>query len=363
MNYNALERFESIMFITMEVNYGWLFKLVHRNNARVIFVALYFHLFKNIMFCRYRLSKVWYSGMMMMVIIMGAGFRGYVLVGSQMRLWAAIVITSLISVLPLNGESLIFFVWGGYRISWVTLQLLILVHFVLPFIVMFVMVFHLVSLHATGRTRLIFSHSGVEIISFFPYFWVKDIMNIVLYMVFFALILLFPYSMGEVELFEESNLLSSPAHIVPEWYFTLRYAILRRVPSKALGVLIMLIRVLILFLYPLSSSYITPASNTSHSLWVVIFSAQMYLSLLGISPISQPFMLLRLLATLFYFLIHISVIVLNIIVGHYFGVDGGNATQEFGRHEKQSWLSDSQRAWLRAQLKEWGKILQQALEA
>jgi len=86
INYNALERFESIIFITLEVNYGWLFKTVHRNNARVIFIALYFHLFKNIMFFRYRLRKVWHSGIVIIIMIMGAGFRGYVLVGSQIRL-------------------------------------------------------------------------------------------------------------------------------------------------------------------------------------------------------------------------------------------------------------------------------------
>jgi len=176
------------------------------------------------------------------------------------------VITRLIRVIPLNGEALIYFVWGGYRISWVTLQILILVHFVLPFIVMIVIVYHLASLHVTGRTRLIYSHSGVEKITFFPYFWVKDMINIILYIGFFVLVLLFPYSMGEVELFEESRILNSPAHIIPEWYFTLSYAILRSVPSKGIGVLIIIMRVIILFLYPLRISYVTPASNISHRL-------------------------------------------------------------------------------------------------
>lgn len=207
-----------------------------------------------------------------------------------------------------------FFVWGGYRISWVTLQILILVHFVLPFLVMFIMVYHLIMLHNRGRTRLIYSHRGVEKISFYPYYWYKDIMNIILYMGFLVLTLLFPYSLGEVELFEEVNYLRSPAHIVPEWYFCVRYAILRRVPRKGVGVVIMLMRVIILFLYPLRSNYMTPASNEARSLWVTLFRVQVYLTFLGFSPISQPYVLAALARTFFYFMFHLWNMSMNILV-------------------------------------------------
>lgn len=322
MNYNSLEPFDSIMFITYEVNYGWLFKLVHRNNASIIFVFLYLHLYKGIMMHRYRLGKVWLSGLTIMVLIMGAGFRGYVLVGSQMRLWAAMVITRLISVLPINGEGLIYFVWGGYSISWVTLQLLTLVHFILPFLAMGVMVYHLVSLHATGRTSLIYTHSGEEKVTFYPYFWVKDGINVVIYMGLIALALLYPYSLGEVELFEEASMLNSPAHIIPEWYFCMRYAILRRVPSKGAGVIIMILRVGVLFLYPLRSRYITPASNLG-VVWVWMLRVQAFLTLLGFAPISQPFILLALLFTGVYFVLHLGVMVINLLAGEAFATSRG----------------------------------------
>jgi len=126
--------------------------------------------------------------------------------------------------------------------------------------------------------------------------------------------LLYPYSLGEVELFEEANFLNSPAHIIPEWYFCLRYAILRRVPSKRVGVFIIAIRVVVLFLYPLSANYITPASNERVGVWVVLFTLQVYLTYLGFRPIRQPFMLVALISTAVYFLFHVYNIVINVVV-------------------------------------------------
>lgn len=117
LNYNSFGSYDSIMYIIIEVNYGWFFKIFHSNNARVVFLALYLHLYKNIRISSYRLVLVWQTGLLIIVLIIGAGFSGYVLVGSQMRFWAAIVITSLIGVVPINGEMLMYFVWGGYSIT------------------------------------------------------------------------------------------------------------------------------------------------------------------------------------------------------------------------------------------------------
>lgn len=320
LNYNRLERYSRIIYIVIEVNYGWFFKIFHSNNARIIFLNLYLHLYKNIIIFSYRLHKTWNTGLLIIVLIIGAGFSGYVLVGSQISFWAAMVITSLIRVIPINGESLMYFVWGGFRINWITLQLLFVVHFILPFLVLIIMVFHLLFLHNRGRTSVLYVHRGVEKISFFPYFWIKDMVNIIWYLLFIIVLLLYPYSLGEVELFEEANYLNSPVHIVPEWYFLTSYAILRSVPSKRMGVLIMGIRILVLFLYPLSVSYVrVPTIYLSH-VWFVYMIMQFYLSYLGFSPISQPYVLLSLLNTFLYFLYHLRIIFLNVIVRYIFKV-------------------------------------------
>lgn len=164
----------------------------------------------------YRLRGVWYTGLLINVFIMGAAFSGYVLVGSQMRFWAAIVITRLLGVIPKFGETILFGTWGGYSINWITYQTIFVLHFVLPFLVMGLMFVHLNLLHRTGRTNLVCSHRGFRKTRFFPFYWGKDIINMVGYMLAFFLILVFPYSLGEVELFEEANSLNSPIHILPE---------------------------------------------------------------------------------------------------------------------------------------------------
>lgn len=268
LGYRPTENYDSIIYLTFEISYGWFIKLFHRNNASIIFFLLYLHLYKNLMIFRYRLGNTWNSGILIIILLIGAGFTGYVLVGSQISFWAAIVITSLLSVVPLNGEVLIYFVWGGFSVSWITLQLLFVVHFILPFIVLIVIIFHLISLHSRGSTSVYFSHRGINKIRFYPYYWVKDLINISIYLFFIFIILILPYSLGEVELFEETNTLSSPVHIVPEWYFCIQYAILRSVPSKSIGVVIILLSILVFFIYPSSIGYISPASNIRRTTWI-----------------------------------------------------------------------------------------------
>lgn len=323
-NYTRSSAYDSIMYIIIEVNYGWAFKLFHSNNARVVFLALFLHLYKNVAMFSYRFVKVWNTGLIMMVLIIGAGFRGYVLVGSQIRFWAAIVITSLARVIPFVGEELLYFIWGGYRLSWLTLQLLFVVHFVLPFLVLGLMVLHLVFLHRRGRTRLMYSHSGVIKVRFYPFYWVKDIINVTVYLFLVALMLLYPYSIGEVELFEEANPLNRPVHIVPEWYFLPVYAILRRVPSKRVGVIIMALRILIWFAYPLFVGVVSPATRLTSRLLVYLVCEQVALRYLGMSPIAQPYVAVAIVVVTQYFLGHLLLIVGNRLVDTYFSTHTRN---------------------------------------
>jgi quinol-cytochrome oxidoreductase complex cytochrome b subunit len=261
LNYNSLEGYDRVMFITYEVGGGWFFKVFHQNNARFIFIILYLHLFKNLSVYGYRNSGAWRRGLLIMLLIMGAAFRGYVLIRRHISFWAAMVITSLVRVIPLNGEKLLYFVWGGYSITWVTYQLLLVAHFLLPFMVLLIIILHLNLLHLRGRTSPLLHHSGVRKVRFYPYYWVKDAINVVGYLGFVVLILLFPYALGEVELYEEANPINSPLHIVPEWYFCAQYAILRRVPDKGIGVILILLSIMVFFLYPMSVGYVTPGES------------------------------------------------------------------------------------------------------
>lgn len=135
------------------------------------------------------------------------------------------------------------------------------VHFILPFLVLLVLVIHLNILHLTGSTNLYHSHTNFRKVRFYPIYWGKDIINFLVYYIAIFFMLTFPYSLGEVELFEEANTLNSPIHILPEWYFLSQYAILRSVPSKGIGVLLIFLRIFILFLYPFTRSYVSPISR------------------------------------------------------------------------------------------------------
>lgn len=319
LDYSSLDGFSRIIFILYDIKFGWFLKLFHRNNASFVFVVLYLHLFKNIRVFGYRLRNVWYSGLLMIVLIMGAGFRGYCLVARQIRFWAAIVITSLISVIPFRGESIIYFVWGGYMINWTTIQLLFLVHFILPFLVIFIIIFHLSFLHETGSVSSFSSFSNLNKIRFFYFYWLKDSLNLLIYFVVVFFMLIIPYSLGEVELFEEANTINSPVHIVPEFYFCCQYAILRSVPRKGVGVIIMILSIGIFFVYPVRIRYIT-VSGLIRTSWLFFFFIFSYLRYLGISPISQPFIYLSIIITVLFFFYHLFNIILNLMSSYFYSL-------------------------------------------
>lgn len=138
------------------------------------------------------------------------------------------------------------------------------IHFLLPFILLGVVGYHVVALHISGSTSLIFTHRSGDSVSFFRYFWFKDGLNIIIFLVFFEYCLLYPYRLGEVDIFVEVNSLISPAHIAPEWYFLFAYAILRALPNKSAGVIIILLSVAVLLIYPLIVGY-----GSIHNMWVV----------------------------------------------------------------------------------------------
>jgi ubiquinol-cytochrome c reductase cytochrome b subunit len=321
INYNRMNGYDFVQRIILDVYLGWILKTFHIGNARLAFFVLYGHTGKNLSMGAYRLGIVWNIGVLIIFLYYGISFRGYGLLQSQISYWAVIVITRLVSVIPVWGLILLNGAWSGYRISWVTYQRLFAVHVTLPFVVCFIIVMHLNKLHSVGSTNLFFSHSGYRKVRFFPYYWVKDSINIVAYWFAFFLILAFPYALGEVELYEEANSLVSPIHILPEWYFLAQYAILRRVPSKGVGVMLILIRIAIYFFYPYTVGYVFPLSGISRGVywWEWLFG-QAWLRYLGIAPISQPYILAAQISVLIYFLAHLIHMGLNLIVTHFFQV-------------------------------------------
>ena len=249
--------FQSVQFIIYEVEFGFLFRIVHFNGANIFFIFLYLHLLKGLFYCRYRLTMVWVRGITIFIFVMLTAFLGYVLVWGQIRFWAAVVITNLVRVIPYVGVTLIFWIWAGFSVNNGTLGLFFILHFIVPFIILVIVVAHLIFLHDRGSTSSIMCVGDYDKVKFFPFYAAKDSLNLLLWLGFFFLALSYPFVLGDAEMFIAANRLRSPVHIVPEWYFLFAYAILRSIPNKIMGVVAFAARLIRLYFLALSKNYTT----------------------------------------------------------------------------------------------------------
>ena len=269
MNYkpSASEAFASVEFIMREVEWGWLIRYMHSTGASFFFVAVYLHMFRALIYGSYkgRRELIWLLGMFIYVILMAEAFMGYLLPWGQMSYWGAQVIISLFGAIPFGiGEALALWIRGDYVVSDATLNRFFALHVVaLPLALIAVVVLHVLALHEVGSNN----PDGVEIkaakgpdgtprdgVPFHPYYTVKDLMGITVFLFAFAIVMFFVPEFGgwflEKDNFEPADPLRTPEHIVPLWYFTPFYAILRAIPDKLTGVLAMGASIGILFFLP-----------------------------------------------------------------------------------------------------------------
>jgi ubiquinol-cytochrome c reductase cytochrome b subunit len=247
--------FNSVERIMRDVNYGWLIRYVHMNGASFFFIVVYIHIFRGLYYGSYKAPRevLWGLGVIILLLMMATAFMGYVLPWGQMSFWGATVITNLFSAFPVVGESIVTWLWGGFAVDNPTLNRFFSLHYLLPFLIVGVVILHIWALHRFGSNNPI----GIETngpqdkIPFHPYYTIKDMFGIAVFMIVFALVVFWaPNYMGHPDNYIPANPLVTPAHIVPEWYFLPYYAILRAIPNKLLGVLAMFSSILILFLLP-----------------------------------------------------------------------------------------------------------------
>ena len=258
---NTALAFESVERIMRDVNYGWLIRYLHANGASMFFMAVYIHIFRGLYYGSYKAPReiIWVMGITNLLIMMAAAFLGYVLPWGQMSFWGATVITNLFSAIPLVGETIVSYLWGGYSVGNPTLNRFFSLHYLLPFMLVGTVTLHIWALHHVGQNN----PTGVEItdfkkdtVPFTPYATVKDIFAIVSFMVFFSYWAFYmPNYLGHADNYIPANPAVTPAHIVPEWYFLPFYAILRAIPDKLGGVIAMaLANLLVAFLPWLDTS-------------------------------------------------------------------------------------------------------------
>lgn len=247
--------FDSVEHIMREVNYGWLIRYIHMNGASMFFIVVYLHIFRGLYYGSYRAPRelLWIFGVLILFLMMATAFMGYVLPWGQMSYWGATVITNLFSAIPVVGNSIVTLLWGGFSVDNPTLNRFFSLHYLFPMLIVAFVMLHLVSLHRFGSNNPtgVEKKTDADSIPFHPYYTVKDLYGLGVFLTFYALIVFFaPNFFGEPDNYIPADPLVTPAHIVPEWYFLPFYAILRSIPDKLGGVVMMFSAVILLATVP-----------------------------------------------------------------------------------------------------------------
>jgi len=298
--------FHSVEYITREVSYGWLFRYIHANGASMFFIFVYLHTFRGMFYSSYAHPRqgVWFVGVIILVLMIITAFLGYVLPWGQMSFWGATVITNLFTAIPVFGKMILMTLWGGYSISSATLERFYALHFLLPFVILGLVLVHVYLLHLVGSNNPLGVNFRLDKSLFYLYV-VKDFYGLFFFFIFFFLFVYFvPNFLGHSDNYIEAEPLLTPAHIVPEWYFLVFYAILRSIPDKFLGILTLFLALVVLGLLPLYSSpdvrsmSFRPYSRIAFYCFIFVC---FLLTFLGGRSIEYPFVFLGQLCTCFYF--------------------------------------------------------------
>lgn len=306
----AAEAFNSVEYIMRDVNYGWILRYMHSTGASAFFIVIYVHMFRGLLYGSYQKPRelVWLLGMGLFILLMAEAFFGYLLPWGQMSYWGAQVITSLFGAIPFVGDTLVTWLRGDFTVATATLQRFFALHVIgVPLLLLLLVFLHMVALHKVGSNN----PEGVDIkkylnekgkpldgIPFHPYYTVKDLVGILVFlMVFFAVVFFAPDMGGyflEHDNFAPADPMTTPEHIAPVWYLTPFYAMLRAIPDKLFGVITMGASIVILLFIPWldkspvrSMRYKGAYSKYALLAFVISFVALGYLGMVTMTPLKQ----------------------------------------------------------------------------
>jgi ubiquinol-cytochrome c reductase cytochrome b subunit len=313
---NSGVAFDSVEHIMRDVNWGWLMRYAHANGASAFFVVIYLHIFRGFFYSSYKAPRemIWLIGVVIFLLMMATAFMGYVLPWGQMSFWGAKVITGLFGAIPLVGEPIQQWLLGGFAPDNAALNRFFSLHFLLPFVIAGCVILHIWALHIPGSSN----PTGVEVktesdtLPFHPYYTAKDGFGLAVFLMLYCAFLFFmPNALGHPDNYIPANPMSTPALIVPEWYFYPFYAILRAftfdfiLPAKLWGVLAMFSAILVWFFLPwldrspVRSGTYRPLFRKFFWILLIDMAALFYL---GGAHAEEPYIMLSQLATAYYFL-------------------------------------------------------------
>nr|AFI23472.1 cytochrome b [Hypselosoma matsumurae] len=307
MNYTAdiNMAFSSIIHICRDVNNGWMLRNIHTNGASLFFICLYLHVGRGMFYGSYKMLSTWSVGVLMLFMIMGTAFMGYVLPWGQMSFWGATVITNLLSAIPYIGLMMVEWLWGGFSINNATLTRFFTLHFIMPFIITAMTMIHLLFLHQSGSSNPMGTNSNFDKIPFHPFFSVSDLMGMILVLIMFTMVNMWePRLFSDPDNFIPANPMVTPVHIQPEWYFLFAYTILRSIPNKLGGViaLIMSIMIILPMKWLMKSKFRSmkfyPMNKFMLNFYIMIM---ILLTWIGARPAEEPYIIMGQLLTTMYF--------------------------------------------------------------
>ncbi len=301
--------FASVEHIMRNVEYGWLMRYLHANGASFFFVAVYIHMFRGLYYGSYKAPRevLWILGVIILLLMMATAFMGYVLPWGQMSYWGATVITNLFSVVPVVGDTIVSFLWGGYSVGNPTLNRFFSLHYLLPFMIFGVVLLHVWALHVPGNNN----PAGIDVktkkdtVPFHPYMTVKDTFSATLFILVLCWFVFYmPNYLGHADNYVPADPSITPSHIVPEWYFLPFYAILRAIPNALLGVIAMFAAIAVLAFLPwldtskVRSGAYRPIFKLFFWLFVVV---NLGLGYLGAMPAEGIYVIWARILTILYF--------------------------------------------------------------
>jgi ubiquinol-cytochrome c reductase cytochrome b subunit len=313
--------FLSVEHIMRDVNSGWLLRYVHANGASMFFLVVYVHILRGFYYGSFLHPRqfLWSSGVIILLLMILTAFLGYVLPWGQMSFWAATVITNLASAVPYVGDSIVLWLWGGFAVDQATLNRFFSLHYLFPFIIAALAFIHVIFLHEHGSNNPLGISAKIDQIPFTPYFTIKDFLGVVLFLMLFSIFVFFyPNVLGHSDNYIPANPLVTPTHIVPEWYFLPFYAMLRSIPDKLIGVLVLVFSIIIMCIVPFSF-LLNPTSRLfiysplyKLLFWLFFFNC-LILGWIGGKSIETPYYEIGQAATLFYFIFFFFLSILEVL--------------------------------------------------
>lgn len=292
INYiNKRNIFNRSVNIYFNINYGWIIRLLHRNITSILFILIFAHIFRGLIFKSFILTKIWITGITILILIIAESFIGYSLVWNQISYWAIIVITNFIAAIPYIGKKLIKIVWGNFNINVILINRFLSIHFIIPIVLILISSLHIIILHENKSNNPIGLINKTDLIKLNPNLIIKDlVLTVTLTMTIINILIIKPFIFRNRDNFIIINYFKTPSHIEPEWYFLFFYSILRSINNKVRGLIIIIISIIFLFIIPFFNISKFQSFNPLYkSLILLIISIILIIRIFSTKPVEFPY--------------------------------------------------------------------------